>query len=124
MGRHREIACFVVLAVVLSAWSIASAIAESAVESLFPKQNRSALRRATKTLIDTASNDTMINGRAGFTTLAFGGVTAPEYRYIVGISYLKNGRQALCTGTLIDNQLVLTAAHCGCGTDYAVTQEM
>jgi V8-like Glu-specific endopeptidase len=52
------------------------------------------------------------------------GDEAPEYHYVVGISYLGPRGSATCTGTLMSETLVLTAAHCACGSNYKVTQDM
>lgn len=50
------------------------------------------------------------------------GTPAPENpsALAVAIAYRLGGENSLCTGTLLDATHVLTAGHCGCGTDYRV----
>ncbi len=51
-----------------------------------------------------------------------GGVSAPDERFTAAIFYKEANQQTyICTGILLDERHILTAGHCGCGSDYRVT---
>lgn len=45
-----------------------------------------------------------------------------EFKSVVRITYrVANGDRDVCSGVIVGDKKVLTAGHCGCGTDYQVT---
>jgi hypothetical protein len=50
-----------------------------------------------------------------------GGDPAPKAKSAVGIIFSAGGRRSICTGVLISPSAVLTAGHCGCGTNYKLS---
>jgi hypothetical protein len=51
-----------------------------------------------------------------------GGESAPDERFTAAIFYKEADQQTyICTGILLDERHILTAGHCGCGSDYQVT---
>jgi hypothetical protein len=51
-----------------------------------------------------------------------GGDSAPDERFTAAIFYKETDQQTyICTGVLLDERHILTAGHCGCGSDYQVT---
>src|SRR5215207_4967858 len=81
-----------------------------------------AVRRGGKDLISSKTSPIGIRPQAEISVRL--GKESPLYNYVVGISFTGSKGSALCTGILVGKKLVLTAAHCGCGTNYSVTQEM
>jgi V8-like Glu-specific endopeptidase len=90
-------------------------------------QDAGALQRKGRAPIEFGANNIIGGANAKSSAKAVGNtIEAPQYNYVVGISYRSNGRDAICTGTLLSDDLVLTAGHCACGDrgSYRVTQEL
>src|SRR5215510_8631351 len=121
MSWDRPMKCLLASMIIVGAALGQAAIAQS-LEGTSPDPG--AIRRGSKETI--SSRNSPIGQKIDISSSEAAireGTEAPLYNYVVGISFLRNGASALCTGTLVGEKLVLTAAHCGCGTNYSVTQE-
>lgn len=126
MAKRRTIAsgAAVVLVFALALMFAREMGAQQISEAIIPLENAGVFRRGSNVVI--SGKDDPV-GRPSDpnspTPQVFFG-TETLYKYVVGISFTGKRGEATCTGTLLSKRLVLTAAHCGCGTGYSITQNI
>src|SRR5260370_14392667 len=123
MGRHRKIARALILAIAFGAMPMEPATAQDLGQGIVPERLLGASARRSKDKISKATGTIGQNDSTPESAIRLG-KEAPLYTYVVGISFIKDGREGTCTGILLSKRLILTAAHCGCGASYSVTQDL
>jgi Trypsin len=123
MARYRKIELSAALGLLLALLVADNTMAQQGSPSPPERESAGAIRRGSNVPISLSVG---LIGQKNLapTPFVFGGKVAPQYKYVVGISFRDGTRDAICTGTLMSKRLVLTAGHCGCGNNYRVTQNL
>jgi hypothetical protein len=123
MVRYRKIDLCSALGLLLALLVADNTIAQQGSPGAPERENAGAIRRGSKVPISLSFG---LIGQKTIepTDFVFGGQPAPQYKYVVGISFSDGAQDAICTGTLVAKRLVLTAGHCGCGDNYRITQNL
>jgi len=123
MARYRKIDLWSALGLLLAVLVAHNTMAQQGSPGAPERDNAGATLRGSKVPISLSFG---LIGQKNIepTPFVFGGKVAPQYKYVVGITFNDGAREAICTGTLMSKRLVLTAGHCGCGNNYRITQNL
>lgn len=124
MAKHSAIEGLLALAILVHAMALSSqAHGQAGDQVIIPLAEVGVFSRDRKPIPNT-TQDSALGARSApsLQPQVIGGTPAAN-KYVVGISFTGARGPSTCTGTLLDARFVLTAGHCGCGTDYSITQD-
>src|SRR5258706_13732625 len=113
MARYRKIDLWSALGLLLAVLVAHNTMAQQGSPGAPERDNAGATLRVSKVPISLAFG---LIGQKNIepTSFAVGGKVAPQYKYVVGITFNDGAREAFWTGTLMSKRLVLPAVRWCC----------